>query len=57
MAPSLALAVIAEGIEAVSHLELLRRMRCDIAQGYYIARPMPAIEFEKMLATSLKLIA
>jgi diguanylate cyclase (GGDEF)-like protein len=57
MAHSLDLEVIAEGIEEVSHLELLRRMRCDIAQGYYIARPMPAIEFEKMLATSLKLIA
>jgi EAL domain-containing protein (putative c-di-GMP-specific phosphodiesterase class I) len=32
-------------------------MRCDIVQGYHIARPMPAIEFEKILATSIKLIA
>jgi len=57
MAHSLDLEVIAEGIEEASHLELLRRMRCDSVQGYYLARPMPAIEFEKMLATSLKLIA
>lgn len=54
MAHSLDLEVIAEGIEDVTHLELLRNMRCDIVQGYYIARPMPSIEFEKMLATGLK---
>ncbi len=57
MAHSLDLEVIAEGIEELAHLELLRKMQCDIVQGYYIARPMPAIEFEKMLATSIKLIA
>jgi diguanylate cyclase (GGDEF)-like protein len=57
MAHSLDLKVIAEGIEEAKHLELLRKMQCDIVQGYYIARPMPAIEFEKMLATSIKLIA
>jgi len=57
MAHSLDLEVIAEGIEEASHLELLRKMQCDIVQGYYIARPMPAIEFEKIMATSLKLIA
>ncbi|MEZ5541100.1 MAG: EAL domain-containing protein [Pseudomonadota bacterium] len=57
MAHSLDLEVIAEGIEESSHLELLRRMGCDIVQGYHIARPMPAVEFEKMIATSLQLIA
>ncbi len=57
MAHSLDLEVIAEGIEEATHLELLRKMQCDIVQGYYIARPMPAIEFEKMLATGIQLIA
>lgn len=57
MAHSLDLEVIAEGIEEVSHIELLRKMQCDIIQGYYVARPMPAIELEKLLATSMKLIA
>lgn len=55
MAHSLELEVIAEGIEEASHLEMLRGMKCDIVQGFYIARPMPAIEFEKMIATGLRL--
>jgi EAL domain-containing protein (putative c-di-GMP-specific phosphodiesterase class I) len=32
-------------------------MKCDILQGYYIARPMPAIDFERMLANSCRIIA
>ena len=34
--------VIAEGVETVMHGEVLLRMGCDQAQGYGIARPMPA---------------
>ncbi|TAH10025.1 MAG: EAL domain-containing protein [Curvibacter sp.] len=34
--------VIAEGVETVEHGEMLLRMGCDRAQGYGIARPMPA---------------
>ena len=34
--------VIAEGVETVEHGEMLLRMGCDKAQGYGIARPMPA---------------
>jgi diguanylate cyclase (GGDEF)-like protein/PAS domain S-box-containing protein len=34
--------VIAEGVETVEHGEMLLRMGCDLAQGYGIARPMPA---------------
>ncbi|MGB9991454.1 putative bifunctional diguanylate cyclase/phosphodiesterase [Massilia sp. SM-13] len=34
--------VIAEGVETVEHGALLIRMGCDLAQGYGIARPMPA---------------
>lgn len=56
MAHSLELEVIAEGIEEAAHLELLRGMKCDFVQGYYIARPMPAIEFEKLIATGLRLV-
>jgi EAL domain-containing protein (putative c-di-GMP-specific phosphodiesterase class I) len=32
--------VIAEGIEDPETLEMLRSIGCDIAQGYYLARPM-----------------
>jgi len=34
--------VVAEGVEDLDTLELLKSMGCDIAQGYQIARPMPA---------------
>ncbi|MEH6454167.1 MAG: EAL domain-containing response regulator [Psychromonas sp.] len=34
--------VVAEGVETQEALSLLTEMGCDIAQGYYIARPMPA---------------
>ena len=33
---------IAEGVEAIEQGEMLLQMGCEYAQGYYIARPMPA---------------
>ncbi len=35
---------VAEGVETEQHFQALRRMNCDIGQGYGIARPMPAEE-------------
>jgi len=34
--------VVAEGIEDKAIWDLLVEMNCDVAQGYYIAKPMPA---------------
>lgn len=34
--------VIAEGVETVEHGEMLLQLGCDLAQGYGVARPMPA---------------
>ncbi len=36
--------VIAEGAESKAHLQALKAMGCDCAQGYGLARPMPAAE-------------
>jgi EAL domain-containing protein (putative c-di-GMP-specific phosphodiesterase class I) len=36
---NLGLDVIAEGVETEGQLDYLRRQGCDVAQGYYYARP------------------
>jgi len=41
LAHALGMAVVAEGVETGEVLEFLRAARCDQAQGYYLARPMP----------------
>jgi len=55
--------VVAEGVEVVESLEVLRRLGCDTAQGYWIARPMPADDLTRFLeagppptARSLRLV-
>jgi EAL domain-containing protein (putative c-di-GMP-specific phosphodiesterase class I)/CheY-like chemotaxis protein len=49
MAQQLQLHVVAEGIEDLSDWNLLRELGCDDAQGYYIARPMPAADLARWL--------
>lgn len=36
--------VVAEGVEREVHYKILQELGCDIAQGYYIAKPMPGSE-------------
>lgn len=36
------LEVVAEGVETEQQYAIVRRLRCDLVQGYFIARPMPA---------------
>ncbi len=38
--------VVAEGVETRQHWDQLATFGCDIAQGYFIARPMPAEDFQ-----------
>jgi len=42
--------VIAEGVETTAHGTQLLAMGCELAQGYGIARPMPAAEFPAWVA-------
>lgn len=42
LAHELGLSVTAEGVETAAALEYLRRVGCDCAQGFHIARPMPS---------------
>jgi diguanylate cyclase (GGDEF)-like protein len=45
MGQALGLKVIAEGVETTEQLEVLRRLGCDVGQGYLFARPLPAPQF------------
>lgn len=47
---NLGLRVVAEGVENQASLNLLQQLGCDQAQGYFIARPMPAADFPTWLA-------
>jgi EAL domain-containing protein (putative c-di-GMP-specific phosphodiesterase class I) len=47
MARTLGINTIAEGVESAEQLNFLREQGCHAAQGYYIAQPMPAADFER----------
>jgi EAL domain-containing protein (putative c-di-GMP-specific phosphodiesterase class I) len=38
---ALGLKVVAEGVESETGLDVLERLRCDVAQGYHFSRPLP----------------
>lgn len=44
LAKELGMEVVAEGVEDQADWDFLRKTGCDLAQGYFIARPMPAEE-------------
>ncbi|MGN2392485.1 bifunctional diguanylate cyclase/phosphodiesterase [Pelomicrobium sp. G1] len=46
LARSLRLKVVAEGVETQGQLDALRRLECDLYQGYLFSKPLPATEFE-----------
>ncbi|MBQ8613244.1 MAG: EAL domain-containing protein [Ruminiclostridium sp.] len=49
LASSLDIATICEGIETKEQANLLSKLGCDMAQGFYFARPMPVKDFEKLV--------
>jgi len=49
LANNMALSLIAEGVETEEQKEFLVSNGCDVIQGYYYHRPMPAEELEKLL--------
>jgi diguanylate cyclase (GGDEF)-like protein len=49
MAHGLGKVVVAEGVEEAVQLEYLREQRCDLAQGYFMARPLSAQDMTALL--------
>jgi len=49
IADYLSVPVIAEGVETLEQLNALRAMGCDMVQGYYFSKPVPAPEYEAFI--------
>ncbi len=47
MAKNLSMVVIAEGVETAEQLAFLKKHQCDLYQGYYSSKALPAAEFER----------
>jgi len=50
LAHALGVIAVAEGVETADQQEILRELGCDLAQGYYIAKPLSKEAMEKLLA-------
>lgn len=50
LAHAMGLTVVAEGVETAAQLSELRRLGCDVAQGFYFSHPRPAETMEELLA-------
>ena len=49
IARQLGFETVAEGVESPCSLAVLTRLGCDVVQGYFFAKPMPAEECERWL--------
>ena len=50
MAHSLGIIVVAEGVEQEGQYDILRERGCDLAQGFWLGRPLSTEEFSRLLA-------
>ena len=49
--------VVAEGVEEKAQLDMLKSMGCQIIQGYYFSKPLPADQFEELICKEAELSA
>ena len=49
LAEQLDMETVAEGIETEEQIDSLRRLGCDVVQGYYFSRPLPQEQFERWI--------
>jgi diguanylate cyclase (GGDEF)-like protein/PAS domain S-box-containing protein len=56
MAHTLNIEVIAEGVERVEQLDLLKSFGCDLAQGFLFSKAVPAAEFDQLLVENRRML-
>ncbi len=54
LAHSLQIEVIAEGVESEKHVQMLRQMSCDQAQGYFYSRPLKLIDMQNFSLRNIR---
>gem|GEM_PF-3838305 len=52
LAKTMNMNVVAEGIELVDQLEILRELDCGFGQGYFFAKPLPGEQLIKFLSSN-----
>jgi EAL domain-containing protein (putative c-di-GMP-specific phosphodiesterase class I) len=52
LAHNLGLKVVAEGTETEEHINLLKQLNCEMAQGYFFSRPADDQTMLKLLASN-----
>ncbi len=53
LAHSLRLKVVAEGVETEAQLQFLNEQSCDMLQGFYLSKPLPADQFAHFIRTGV----
>lgn len=48
MAKALSMQTVAEGVEVLNQVDMLKRIQCDLIQGFVFAKPLPLQEFEEL---------
>lgn len=54
MSHDIGIDIIAEGVETLEQANFLEKCGCDMAQGFYYSRPIPADEFSQRLISTNK---
>jgi len=52
LAHNMGLTVVAEGVEDEDTLDELKRLRCDVVQGYWLSRPLEQVKLVEWMKTS-----
>jgi diguanylate cyclase (GGDEF)-like protein/PAS domain S-box-containing protein len=53
IARTLQLRTVAEGVETRAQLDELRRLGCEVGQGFFLAKPAPPMEVQRLLETTV----
>jgi EAL domain-containing protein (putative c-di-GMP-specific phosphodiesterase class I) len=53
----LGMEVVAEGVETLEQVTMLKQEHCDYGQGYFFAKPLPVEDAQALLARSVPQVA